>query len=88
MSREEAIEIFNTVLFFGRCDAPKEEIEEAMTMAIQALEQEPILDKIRAEIEGKYGIKLPKGHGRIIDESKIMIGINNAPTIIKAESEG
>lgn len=33
------------------------------------------------------GIKLPKGHGRIIDESKIMIGINNAPTIIKAESE-
>lgn len=33
------------------------------------------------------GIKLPKGHGRIIDESKIMIGINNAPTIIEADSE-
>ena len=47
------------------------------------------------------GTPLPKGHGRIIDESKIIlpflesetdekwveIGINNAPTIIKAESE-
>jgi hypothetical protein len=45
------------------------------------------------------GIKLPKGHGRIIDESKIIlpffesetdekwveIGINNAPTIIEAD---
>ena len=47
------------------------------------------------------GTLLPKGHGRIIDESKIIlpflesetdekwveIGINNAPTIIKADSE-
>lgn len=51
MTREKAIKIFNTVLFFGKCDAPKEELEECLKMAIKALEQEPILDKIRAEIE-------------------------------------
>ena len=65
MTREDAIKIFNTVLLFGKCDCPKEEIEECFKMAIKALEQEPfinkpgvcehdknkVLDKIRAEIE-------------------------------------
>ena len=51
MTREEAIKIFNTVLFFGKCDCPKEEIEECLNMTIEALKQEPILDKIRNEIE-------------------------------------
>lgn len=41
MTREEAIKIFNTVLFFGKCDCPKEEIEECLNMAIKALDQEP-----------------------------------------------
>ena len=41
MTREEAIKIFNTVLFLGKCDCPKEEIEECLKMAIKALEQEP-----------------------------------------------
>lgn len=41
MTREEAIKIFNTVLFFGKCDCPKEEIEECLKMAIKVLEQEP-----------------------------------------------
>ena len=41
MTREEAIKIFNTVLLFGKCDCPKEEIEECFNMAIKALEQEP-----------------------------------------------
>ena len=41
MTREEAIKILNTVLFFGKCDCPKEEIEECLKMAIKALEQEP-----------------------------------------------
>jgi len=41
MTREEAIKIFNTVLFFGKCDCPKEEIEECLKMAVEALEQEP-----------------------------------------------
>ena len=54
MKREEAIKIFNTVLFFGKCDCQKEEIEGCLKMAIKALEQEPILDKIRAEIEEEY----------------------------------
>jgi hypothetical protein len=41
MTREDAIKILNTVLFFGKCDCPKEEIEECLKMAIKALEQEP-----------------------------------------------
>lgn len=45
MTREEAIKIFNTVLLFGKCDCPKEEIEECLKMAIKALEQEPLTDK-------------------------------------------
>lgn len=50
MTREDAIKILNTVLLFGKCDCPKEEIEECLKMAIKALEQETVLDKIRAEI--------------------------------------
>lgn len=38
MTREEAIKIFNTVLLFGSCDCQKEEIEESLKMAINALE--------------------------------------------------
>ena len=41
MTREEAIKIFNTVLFFDQCDCPKEEIEECLNIAIKALKQEP-----------------------------------------------
>ena len=51
MTREEAIKILNTVLFFGKCDCPKEEIEECLKMAIKALEQESVLDKIKEEIK-------------------------------------
>ena len=54
MTGEEAIKIFNTVLLFGKCDCSKEECEECFRMAIKALEQEPILDKIRAEIEALH----------------------------------
>lgn len=45
MTREEAIKIFNTVLLFGKCDCPKEEIEECLKMTIKALEQEPFINK-------------------------------------------
>lgn len=41
MTREDAIKIFNTVLLFGKCDCPKEEIAECLKMAIKALKQEP-----------------------------------------------
>ena len=44
MTREEAIEILNTIPTIS-------EQVDALEMAIKALEQQPILDKIRAEIE-------------------------------------
>jgi hypothetical protein len=44
MTREEAIKIFNTVLFFGKCDCQKGEIEECFKIAIKALEQEPFIN--------------------------------------------
>ena len=47
MTREEAIEL---LCAYG---VPQDEkkFQEALDMAIKALEQEPVLDKIRAEIE-------------------------------------
>lgn len=39
MTAEEAIKILNTVLFFGKCDCQKEEIEECLKMAIEALKK-------------------------------------------------
>jgi hypothetical protein len=58
MSKEEAIKLLN--MLYVRADITDEygdmedmtPYEEAINMAIKALEQEPILDKIRAEIEG------------------------------------
>ena len=40
MTREEAIKIFNTVLFFGKCEAAQEELEECLKMAIKALRRD------------------------------------------------
>jgi len=57
MSREEAIKIFNTVLFFGKCDCKKEEIEEALTMAIKALEEQQNPNSIRINFVGKEEAK-------------------------------
>ena len=57
MSREEAIKIFNTVLFLGKCDAPKEDIEEALTMAIQALEEQQNPNSIRINFVGEEEAK-------------------------------
>lgn len=106
MTREEAIKILNTVLLLGKCDCPKEEIEECLKMAIKSLEQEPccnciefkrylkemgfeieqepILDKIRAEIEQIIG-------ERNLDDYDFCSGLICARNIIdkyKAESEG
>ena len=59
MTREEAITILDCERPYGSCGcgATDEEIEEALDMAIKALEQEPILDKIRAEIMSKDGLE-------------------------------
>ena len=53
MTREEAITILDCERPYGSCGcgATDEEIEESINMAIKALEQEPVLDKIRSEIE-------------------------------------
>ena len=52
MTKEDAIEILNSVLeewvMDDNVSIPR---EEALRFAIKALEQEPILDKIRDEIE-------------------------------------
>ena len=51
MIREEAIEWLNRELKVWEKDClSKHPIKEALSVAIKALEQEPILDKIRAEI--------------------------------------
>lgn len=50
MTIEDAKKIFYELLFFGKADCEKEELKDLCRIAIKALEQEPILDKIRAEI--------------------------------------
>lgn len=53
MTREEAIKILKTIRVYD-C-YPKSagaETKEAIEMAIKSLEQEPVFDKIRAEIDG------------------------------------
>ena len=49
MTREEAIKTWLPIISMGIDNMP--ELKEALDMAIKALDQEPILDKIRAEIE-------------------------------------
>lgn len=39
--KEGAIKLFNTVLFFGKCECTKAEVDKYLKMAIGALEQEP-----------------------------------------------
>ena len=51
MSHNEMIETLKG-LVFGTFDRTTPKEREALDMAIKKLEQEPILDKIRAEIEG------------------------------------
>ena len=59
MTREEAVENLKGLLESNYVDSFEDAENEALRMAIKALEQEliyyPLLDKIRAEIEEKYG---------------------------------
>jgi len=71
MTREEAIKIFNTVLFFGKCDCPKEEIEECLKMAIKALEQEPTTkNDLGVDCIDRNSIKYYSGQGGYMYASK------------------
>lgn len=56
MTRKEAIDILErTRPYINMCyGASEEKIEEAMIMAIKALEQEPALDKIRTDIKAMF----------------------------------
>lgn len=51
MTREEAISIMNVIVHMLEPKYDTDRIEDAVEMAINALEQEPVLDKIRAEID-------------------------------------
>lgn len=51
MKREEALKVWLPVVVMSVSDGRMPEVKEAVKMAVKALEQEPILDKIRAEIK-------------------------------------
>ena len=50
MTREEAVKILRSLYNVQRLDTLTQEEMTAVAMAIKALEQEPVLDKIRAEL--------------------------------------
>ena len=81
MTNEEAIKILSN---HEMIDIMWDKADEALNMAIDALEQQPILDKIRAEIERERSFQ------RAMDEYDIATGLRKALEIIdnyKAESE-
>ena len=51
MTREEVKKIFGELLLLGKAPCQKEELEDLCKIVLSALEQEPIIDKIRAEID-------------------------------------
>lgn len=93
MTREEAIKKFESELKWAELNiypyVSKQKIE-ADNMAIKALEQEPILDKIRAEIDAQIDLHdTPFEIDNGMDVS-FCNGLNKAKEIIdkyKAESE-
>lgn len=57
MTREEALnKAINIVMYFEAHFAKSKEAREEMANIIKALEQEPVLDKIRAEIMSRDGL--------------------------------
>jgi hypothetical protein len=54
MTREDAINIMKVIVHMLEEQYDTDRVEDAVEMAITALEQESILDKIRAEIEQEY----------------------------------
>ena len=51
MTREEAKKIFFELLLFRKAPCKKEELEDLCKIVLTALEQEPVLDKIKGQIE-------------------------------------
>ena len=71
MIREEAIKWLKT--FKGRTGMA--ELSQAFDVAIQALEQHPILDKIRAEIKEVQTYKMFEGEDTVYVERKDVLAI-------------
>jgi len=87
MTREEAIKLIDThtVCFYNEIDSPT---LQALHLAIEALQQQPVLDKIRAEIL-ENSIEDYKYHGCGTDE--LIIETSEVLHILdkyRAESEG
>lgn len=78
MTREKAIKIFNTVLFFGKCDAPKEELEECLKMAIKALEQEPCEDAVNRQAVCEF----LENHAKTYDDVRVRIGLKAGSSLV------
>ena len=53
MTREDAIDLLDNLIGMIE-DNHNSDYDKALKMAIKSLEQEPILDKIRAEIDKQY----------------------------------
>ena len=85
MTNEKAIKIFNTVLLFGKCDCPKEEIEECLRIAIKALEQEPCEDAISRQAVLDIA-KTSKSNW--IDNSVLFKKVNNLPPVTPQPKTG
>jgi hypothetical protein len=94
MTSEEAILCLKGIKNIGHdIFTEQKDFQECLDMAIKALEQEPILDKIRAEIEkttSRYTISRERGamgqvewSDRLIKESEVLEIIDKC----KAESE-
>lgn len=85
MTREEAIKIFNTVLFFGKCDCPKEEIEECLKMSIKALEQEPTWIPISESLPEVNQRVLVTSYGRVCYAMMISADGNSGHPVFKLQ---
>lgn len=94
MTREEAIARIKDHMVIHKMDEPRAIfISEALDMAIEALEQKSVLNKIRAEIEktvSRYSISRERGGMGQIEWSDNLIKESEVLKIIdkyKAESE-
>ena len=86
MTLEEAIDILddNFTVIDAHGHYTDEEVEQARQMAIKALEQEPVLDKIRAEIEALSNANPSYWHsGDMVDRDDVLEIIDK----YRAESE-
>lgn len=92
MTREEAIKVIHKMLAYTDLNVRANltaDMVDACHIAIKALEQEPIFDKIRAEIESIT----PKAHirtGKLSIDTELMIPLDRVLKVLdkyKSESE-